>query len=418
MTLVGRHGAADVESEAAAWGTACHEVSEMCLRGNQDAVEYIGRIVKTKAHQIEVDEELAETAQVYIDYVNERTAIACEQGGGCLLEQNFSLASLSPPFEAGGTSDAVLYFPVDELVEVVDLKGGRGVRVEAKANKQARTYGVGSVLTLAGKAITNVKVTIVQPRMEHPDGRIRSETISYLDLLDWTADLKEAWKRAHHAEIDYKGGATAGDPGDLQDWVAAYLSAGDHCQFCPAAGFCPALAEKSEREAQAFFRDEETGVAVLKTELRPDKLSPAQLARVLDNADMVQNWLNACRAWAQREAESGVEIPGYQLVERHGREKWTDDDAAAQARATCELFGVAEDAYQIAPKLRTPKQVRKALGKHGSLIDGLSTVPRTGTSLVSVEKTTRPAIEPPVNKFFTPVEDEPAANAFFDAVDD
>ncbi len=38
----------DKESEHAARGTAAHEISEKCLRGGGQALDYIGEIVNTK----------------------------------------------------------------------------------------------------------------------------------------------------------------------------------------------------------------------------------------------------------------------------------------------------------------------------------------------------------------------------------
>lgn len=54
------------ESEAAAWGTACHQLSEKCFKTGKDADEYIGTVEKTKQRKIEVDEEVAETTQMAV----------------------------------------------------------------------------------------------------------------------------------------------------------------------------------------------------------------------------------------------------------------------------------------------------------------------------------------------------------------
>jgi hypothetical protein len=392
LTLAATSTVGDVESEAAAWGTACHEVSEDCLRTGKQAEEWIGRFVVTKSHRIEVDEELAETAQVYVDYVREAS-----QAGALWIEQRFSLAALNPPFDAGGTADAVVYDAEARTLEVIDLKGGRGVRVEARENKQARTYALGAFLANPGLDVEWVKSTIVQPRMAHPDGRIRSETIHVADLIDWTGELREAWARAAQAQYGFNeyGGV------DKTPWADAYLSPGDHCKFCPAAGFCPALASRAEAEARRFFRDE-SGVEQANT---PDRLAPEEVARILDNADMIQDWLNSVRAYAHRQAEGGVVIPNYRLVEKHGREAWRDG-ADEQVRAALGFLDLPESQYLNAPKLRTPKQVRKALApEHVKLIEGLSITPTVGTSLVRQDKTVREPVTPAAHKFFTSIED-------------
>ena len=58
----------DKESEHAARGTAAHTVAEWCLRSNGQALDYLGAVITTKSHEIEIDEELANSAQDYVDY--------------------------------------------------------------------------------------------------------------------------------------------------------------------------------------------------------------------------------------------------------------------------------------------------------------------------------------------------------------
>jgi hypothetical protein len=78
------------------------------------------------------------------------------------------------------------------MLEVVDLKGGRGVVVEVKGNPQLRTYALGAMLANPGIDVSHVQVTIVQPRAPHKDGRIRSERFHVADLVEWTAELMAA----------------------------------------------------------------------------------------------------------------------------------------------------------------------------------------------------------------------------------
>ena len=71
--------------------------------------------------------------QAYVDYVV--GVVDSETGSGLHVEQHFTLNSLSPPFDAGGTADAVIFLPSRKLIEVVDLKGGRGVVVVEQAGE-------------------------------------------------------------------------------------------------------------------------------------------------------------------------------------------------------------------------------------------------------------------------------------------
>lgn len=389
-------------NEAADWGTACHQISEKCLREGKQADEFIGTTEKGKAHSFEVDEEMAETAQVYVDYVR-KTLIAAAPPGvnpASLLhiEQKFSLAGLNPPFDAGGTADAVIYSPALKMLEVVDLKGGRGHVVEVKGNPQLRTYALGAMMANPGLSVETIKVTIVQPRAPHKDGRTRSEEFHVADLVEWTADLVAAMRRAKEAFDDMEKVDCNLIPQAL--WNKVHLKAGDHCKFCKAAGFCPALEQKAYDAAGVWFDDLDRPTMTN----MPDADDPNTIARDLDALDMIEDWIKAKRARAHELAEMGVEIPNYVLVPKQGREKWNEDaeDAAAKIATAA---GLSTDKVFNKPKIRTPKQVREALSKAKAMdalkeITSLSFTPENGTNLVRTTKTTRAAVAPAVHKHF------------------
>jgi hypothetical protein len=392
-------GLPDTESEAAAWGTACHTISERVLRGNGPASKFVGEFIKTKSHSIEVDDEMVETSEVYTDYV---TSIIESEADGVQfwIEQNFTLASLNPPFEAGGTADAVIYLPRIRTLEVIDLKGGRGHVVEATGNKQGRSYGLGALLAHQGLDVERVKVTIVQPRAPHKDGRIRSDEFHVADLVEWTADLVAAMHRAYDAtiskaEYDFSTTAMAMPPAE---WASTFLKPGDHCKFCKAKATCPAV-EKAALDAVGIWFDD-LDQPRLANAMNGD--DPVQLARDLDMLDLIEGWCNARRERAHMLAESGVEIPNYVLVPKQGREKWTDD-AEAKVLAAAKAAGLAPAKYLNPGKLRTPKQVRKELGASAALIDGLSETPSAGTNLVRADKTTRQPVAAAVHTHFQPL---------------
>lgn len=388
-------GLPETTNEAADWGTCCHKISEACLRNGQDAIEWVGRMVKGKKHEFEVDEEMADTAQTYIDYVRKRCG---ENGVDAMIEQQFSLESLNPPFDAGGTADAVIYFPDDKLVEVVDLKGGRGVVVEAKGNPQMRTYALGAMLANPKLEVDAIKVTIVQPRAGHKDGRIRSETFHIIDLVEWTTDLVARMRVSKVAFDEYADVKARKVP--LAVWAAKWLNAGDHCKFCKATGFCPVLEQKAMDAAGIWFDDLDQP----RISNSPDMLSPERAAALLDAADMMGDWINSVRAYWHGQAESGVSIPNYILVEKEGREKW-DEGKEAEAVKIAKAAGLDNDKIYNPAKMRTPKQVRAELKKKKADkaiadITKLSHAPQSGTNLVRETKTTREAATPAVNKHF------------------
>ena len=391
----------ETTSEAADWGTCAHQISERCLRDGGDADRFIGQTEKGKKYSFEVDEEMAETAQTYVDYCRKRIQQYQDETGRndavFWVEQRFSLADLNPPFDAGGTGDFVIYFPAWNLLEIVDLKGGRGVVVDAKSNPQLRTYALGAMLANKGLDVKKVTVTIVQPRAFHKDGRIRSETFHVVELLEWASDMLGAM-RVSGLALERKIALP------MSAWAAEYLSPGDHCRdtFCKAAATCPALAQRALDAAGVFFEpvNDEPRLANA-----PDSGSPIERAKRLDMLDMIEAWIKEVRAHEHRMAEHGQPAPGYGLVEKTGREKWADD-AEEKVREIVKTAGLAEDKWLNPGKLRTPKQVRDALkkAKMDADLSGLSLTPSGGTNLVRLDQTSR-AVVSPVDKHFTAIQE-------------
>lgn len=378
------------ESIHAARGTAAHEVAEKCLREGAEAISFLGTIVKTKEHEIEIDEELINSAQIYVDYVRERLSkYKAETGQDAILmiEQNFDLKTLGTPFDAGGTGDSVIYFPAWRLLEIVDLKNGRGF-VSEKGNMQLRSYGVGALLANSHFDIDQVRSTIVQPRVPgRPD---RSETLHVADLVAWTAELLTKMKAAKKAEEEY---AAAGANSVLLDeWADRWLTPGN-CAFCKREGNCPAERKHALQVAAIWFDDFDQprlGNSALDT-------SPEALARDLDMIPMLEDWIRARRAYAHAQAENGVEIPGYQLSEKIGNRKWIDEAAAIAALAQ---QGFDEDQLYTKKPI-SPAMADKLLGaKRKALIEPFVERPITGTNLVSAEKTSRPPAKTKAETWF------------------
>ena len=68
--------------------------------------------------------------------------------------------------DAFGTSDATII--ADGLMEVIDFKYGKGVRVSAVDNEQMKIYALGAYLMHCFEyGINRVRMTIVQPRIDN-----------------------------------------------------------------------------------------------------------------------------------------------------------------------------------------------------------------------------------------------------------
>ena len=378
------------ESKNAARGTATHETAEMALMSQQNCVAYISHTVRTEAFEIEVDEEIADTAQTHVDYVRTLTPPKFYDGR---VEERLNLDRLKPPFEAGGTAD---YIAIGrEEIEVVDLKTGVRV-VEVNENKQTRSYALMALLSLSPKeaaTIKRVKSTIVQPRAPHHDGIIRSETIHVADLLDWSVDLVAAMHRSK-AALDAFDALPEGNRVAFEDWAEEWLTVGA-CTFCPAQAICPKFRKAALSVADDAVRkwfDRETD-EMPNLSNAPNLLSPEELSRTLDGLDMLEDWIGAIRNRAHNQAEIGVVIPNYILVDKIGRRAWMEKDEIAVAAKLCAELNIG-DKDVFTRDLRSVAQIEKTLGtKRKDELAKLEGVlwhkPKTGLNLVRENKTSR-----------------------------
>jgi len=375
------------DSIYAAEGTAAHEISEKALRGDKNCHAYLGDVLKVGNFEIEITEEIADSAQTYVDYVVEQSKDAL-----LFLEERYTLDDLDPPFEAGGTCDAVILNANSGILEVVDLKHGKGI-VDVNENKQTRTYALMALLNapkeLSSK-IDYIKVTIVQPRAYHKDGRIRSETFHLAELIEWTAELLKAMGRskiALEAFDKINGSRTLFD-----EWAEKSLTTGN-CAFCPAEGMCPARRKKAlsvaPEIARTWFEDVTLETAPMISNTVP-ALSPDELSHILDGLEMLEDWIKAVRASAHATAEQGIKIPNYQLVEKIGNRKWAADEEKIISDLKSKIKLSDDQIFQ--KKLSSPAQVEKIIGaKRKGELENMWHNPITGTNLVSEKKTTRPA---------------------------
>lgn len=404
LTLVSEE---DRQREAAAWGTACHQIGERCLRDGGDADQYMQKIEISGKFEFVVDDEMTDTAQTYIDYVRKKA-----DGGGTSLwiEEYMSLAKIDPPFEAGGTADAIITTAHRWLneewadVELVDLKAGRGVKVDVKGSAQLRGYALGVVLHFPDVKIRNITITIVQPRMPHEDGRIRSETFHVAELVEWTAELLEAMQHAKQAQDHFLGNSI-----NFPAWAEKWLKPGV-CTFCPAQSICPEFRKAALRtagEAAAAWFEQPDSAPLVIAPAAAD-MTPAQMEHVLDGLDALEEWISAVRGRAHRMAEKSEKFERYVLVDKIGNRAFKEKDPAKLV-AQFGARGLMPDEIFEEPSIRSVAQMEKKLKtKRAPLIADLWERPVKGTNLVARDKTTRslPALSKAEANFEQPSETE------------
>lgn len=378
-------GIPNTSSRFADEGTAAHELAQHCLETGFDADRFGGRHVnldgKSAAEKFipnsvgercyAIDDEMVDGVQQYLDFTRE---IMLGKDVETETEQWLDLSHLGVEGLDGGTGDFIAYDPHHHVLDVVDLKYGRGVPVDPQENSQALCYAIGAVNRYHNRGLKKLRISIVQPRCPHPDGPIRTWEADVVDLLDFKADLIAAAKKTKEKD--------------------APLAAGEWCKFCPAAATCPARRDQALAIAQAEF----SALGEMELPVVAD-MAPEKLAEILRGVDQLEDYCRRVKEYAHNEAVHGRCPPGFKLVAKRATRKWKDEASAAVMLD--EAFGLV-DIY-TEPKLKTPAQIEPLLpGKNkaarAKAIEAMVSKESSGTVLAP-EGDARPAVRADANEF-------------------
>lgn len=243
-----------------------------------------------------------------------------------------------------GTGDAVII--ADGLLDIIDFKYGKGVRVDALENPQMRIYALGAYEAYSFEYnIQRVRMTIVQPRLDN----LSSDEMNVEDLLAW-AD-KELAPKAQEA---YSG--------------EGKQAPGEWCKFCRVKQSCKALAQSCIETAEKA-QD-------------PRLLTPEEMARnVLPLLDTVATWLKGVQEYTLEQALAGTQYHGFKLVAGRSNRKITDPAAASKALLDA---GFAEDAIMKPREMRGITDLEKVVGakRFGSICGDWIVKPQGKPTLV------------------------------------
>ena len=355
----------DEGSEFAREGSFAHQLFELEI--NYFLERITAKQYKTRRAALMKD---AFYSQELEDYVEEAVVFAMDRireikheckDPVIMVEKRLDFSRWVP--EGFGTGDLVIV--ADGIVEVMDLKYGKGIYVDPIHNSQLRLYGLGAFNELSHLYdIFRVRMTVLQPRLHN----FGSEELHIDDLLEWAI-------------------YTVKPLADLA-WVGkGEFVAGEHCTscFCKARYTCPARAAQAIAVAQQEFGPLEDAQPPL-----PESLSMARIAELLPKADMVIDWFNDLKAYALKQAtEHNTIVPGYKMVEGRSNRKYSDQDAVA---AKLVAAGVPE-ATIYERSLLGITAMEKAVGKKvfAEVLDGLIVKPEGKPTLVPVSDK-RPAL--------------------------
>jgi len=296
----------DTSSVYADEGTAAHQLMEWCLTTGQDASAYAGRIIEIEdtGRKFEVDEDMVEGIQGYIDYVR-------GLGGELMVEQVVDISRYLEQPDAFGTADTLVV--VGDTLHVVDLKYGRRY-VAAEENKQLMLYGLGAldVVSLAYD-IKRVVLTIFQPKVSMLPSTYEMPVD---DLEHFAVTARVA---AKIAVAQFEG-----------EMAPVLVPGPDQCQWCKAKSVCPALAQETRSiVATEPATAEDFSDLTVEAVSVDETASNDYLAFAMDKVDLIEGWCKSVRAEVERRLIGGVEVPGYKLVEgKKGHRKWVNPDEA------------------------------------------------------------------------------------------
>lgn len=355
-------GLQNTSSEHAAEGTLAHALAAHLLDPTQPAPE------QDTGH-------LVEDVMQYVNYVTD--LVDTLPNATLLVEQALPIDHITGETGARGTADAVVV--ADDLLVIVDLKFGRGVRVDALENEQLAMYASGALAELDELfgPFERVRMVIHQPRLGH----VSEWEIPTEELHIFAGDISAASLLTESPDAPRT-------PGEKQ------------CRWCNAKAHCPELAQYNTNIVMGDFADLTTVIEGDLLEPRKiDVLDLSHLGYLLAQVEAIEGWCRALRERAHTEANSGNAIPGWKLVEgRRGARAWADPE---HAEATLKRMGLRV-AQMYDMKLISPTSAEK-LHKAGEIgpkqwptLEKLF-VQSAGKPCLVPESDKRPAITPAVS---------------------
>jgi len=328
-------------------GTFMHSLGELKLRRYLGEIKESGYKKKLKEFKCSqfFNSEIDEAVEIYVDFAKElieEIKQICKDPI-VLLEQRLDFSKY---VESGfGTGDLIVV--ADGVLNVVDLKGGQGVKVYSEKNPQMMLYSLGALeLFDCLYDIHTVRMSICQPRLEN----ISTYEISVEELVNWAENvLKPAAKLAWDGEGEF--------------CPSEYT-----CKFCRAKVACKSRAQKNLEIAKFEFK-------------QASLLTKDEILEVLEKADEIIDWCKDIWSWAEAKAIEGEEFEGFKVVEGRSIRTYVDENAVITKLTEA---GYTEDEV-FSKSLKGITALEKTLGKKvfSKVLDGLIVKPQGKPTFVS-----------------------------------
>lgn len=337
-------------------GTLAHSVAELTVRYYLNEIteaDFENKLDEYKKEKY-FTEEMRECAVAYAKFVIDRliAAKATCPDPIVILETRLDFSKYVPG--GFGTGDCLII--AEPVLEVIDFKYGKGVRVEASDNSQMQLYGLGALNEFGDLYdIETVRMTIFQPRLS-----------GTFDTADKTVKALTTW-----ATKTVKPRAKLADQGK-----GDFAPSEETCRFCRAKNQCRARTEENLK----LFDDS------------PDPLliSLDEAADILKKAGDIESWLKDLKELVSKALTQGEAVEGWKMVEGRSVRKFADEDKVVAAMREAGI----EDAMLFERKLISLTQMEKDFGKKrvGEILKDLIVKPK-GAPTLAPESDKRPAYQ-------------------------
>ena len=321
-------------------GTLAHEFASNVLEDLMDLDD-----IPFHPDILESDYDAEEMCEAVGSYVNLAKRLV-KEGDRVLIESSVPL--FYKPEDTGTVDYAVVS---QKSVQILDLKYGKGVEVEAKNNSQLAIYAMSLIEDLWSEIDftpdTSVIISIHQPRTRG-DNPTRVWSLSLGELIEFCKPIT-------NAVVDITEGH------DLD-----FYPSQEGCQFCPAKGVCSARADYATNNFSRASIDAVAQLSDLKEEptdkfVGPsfETLSDKQIATVVNHGKDLIKWVNSVTEDAKERILKGLQVEGLKIVQgNRGQRKWTNE---AEADKLIKNKIKSEDRYT--KKLISLAQAEKLLKK-------------------------------------------------------
>ncbi len=308
-------------------GNIAHKLAEIKIK------RAFSQISNEKYYQqrndMEINDDMEKYTDEYVDFVTEKYRKALVYSSPFLeLEKKLDFSKWVK--DGFGTADVVIVY--NGHIEMIDLKYGQGVKVNAENNYQLMLYALGALEEYDYLYdIKSVTMTIFQPRKDN----ISTFQMSSKELYQWGESIKPISETAYHE--------------------TGKCTSGDHCSkgFCRAIPVCRVLSKDLEGIEESLKN--------------PNCLTNAEIAEILQKVDLLAKRAKSIKEYALKQALKGEIFPGYKVVE--GRKSRSFDLSEQQIQYLLLQHGYTDDVI-YKKSIRTVADYEKVIGENFEEIFG------------------------------------------------